>query len=81
MEGVLQGVLSWLVSIPISFLASPLIASSLGRALFGAALDYQYNWAAAGVWFALVIIISVISSILPARSATRISVRDSLAYA
>jgi putative ABC transport system permease protein len=81
MEGVLQGILSWLVAIPISFIASPAVASSLGHAMFGATLDYQYNWGAVGVWFALVIIISILASILPARGATRISVRDSLAYA
>jgi putative ABC transport system permease protein len=81
MEGVLQGMLSWLISIPISLLASPLVASSLGQAMFGATLDYRYNWAAVGIWFTLIIVISVIASILPARSATRISVRDSLAYA
>jgi ABC-type lipoprotein release transport system permease subunit len=57
------------------------VASLLGHAMFGATLDYQYNWGAVGVWFGLVIIISIIASILPARGATRISVRDSLAYA
>ena len=31
MEGVLQGLLSWLVAIPISFVASPSVAKSLGR--------------------------------------------------
>jgi putative ABC transport system permease protein len=81
MEGILQGLLSWLVAIPISFIASPAVASSLGIAMFGATLDYQYNWAAVGVWLGLVIIISIFASILPARGATRISVRDSLAYA
>ena len=81
MEGVLQGILSWLVAIPISLLASPSVASSLGHAMFGATLDYQYNWSAVGIWLGLVVIISIIASILPARGATRISVRDSLAYA
>jgi putative ABC transport system permease protein len=81
MEGILQGLLSWLVAIPISFIASPAVASSLGIAMFGATLDYQYNWAAVGAWLGLVIIISIFASILPARGATRISVRDSLAYA
>jgi len=80
MEGVLQGLLSWLIAIPISLVASPVVAVSLGKAMFGATLDYQYNWSAVGAWFALVIIISIIASILPARGATRISVRDSLAY-
>jgi len=81
MEGVLQGMLSWLISIPISLLASPLVASSLGHAMFGATLDYQYNWSAVGAWLALIIVISIFASIFPARGATRISVRDSLAYA
>jgi putative ABC transport system permease protein len=81
MEGVLQGILSWLIAIPISLFASPSVASLLGHAMFGATLDYQYNWSAVVMWFALVIIISIIASILPARNATRVSVRDSLAYA
>ncbi|CAG1017051.1 Macrolide export ATP-binding/permease protein MacB [Anaerolineales bacterium] len=81
MEGVLQGLLSWLVAVPISLVTSPIVAKSLGIAMFGATLDYQYNWAAIGVWFGIIIVISVLASILPARGATQISVRDNLAYA
>jgi len=81
MEGILQGTLSWLVSIPISFFASPVVANLLGQAMFGATLDYQYNWSSVGVWLGIVIVIAILASILPARGATRISVRDSLAYA
>ncbi|HLO33374.1 MAG TPA: FtsX-like permease family protein, partial [Anaerolineales bacterium] len=81
MEGVLQGLLSWMVAIPISFLVSPALANALGNAMFGATLDYQYNWSAVGIWLGTVLVISVLASILPARGATRISVRDSLAYA
>ena len=80
MEGIIQGGLSWLVSIPISILASPLVANALGNALFGATLDYRYNWLAVAVWLGIVIVISALASLLPARSAIRISVRDSLAY-
>jgi putative ABC transport system permease protein len=81
MEGLLQGFLSWLLSIPISLLASPLAADALGKAMFGADLNYQYNWTAMGIWLGVILLVSVFASILPARSATRISVRDSLAYA
>ena len=49
--------------------------------MFGATLDYQYNWPAVFVWLGVVLVISILASILPARGATRISVRDSLAYA
>jgi len=81
MEGILQGSLSNLVAIPVSFLVSPVLANALGNAMFGATLDYQYNWSAVAIWLGIVFIISILASVLPARSAARISVRDSLAYA
>ena len=81
MEGLFQGWVSWLVSIPLALIISPVIAVALGHTLFGATMDYQFNWEAVGLWLAVVTVISLIASILPARSATRISVRDSLAYA
>ena len=81
MEGLLQGLLSWVIAMPLSFLASPLLANALGNTMFGATLDYQYNWSAVTVWLGTVLVISILASVLPARNATRISVRDSLAYA
>ncbi len=81
MEGVLQGLLSWLIAVPISLLTTPLLARALGVAMFGATLDYRYNWPAVGLWFVFIMVISAVASIVPANRATRISVRDSLAYA
>jgi putative ABC transport system permease protein len=81
MEGVLQGLLSWLIAVPISLVTSPLLAKALGQAMFGATLNYQYNWGAVAMWFVFIFIISALAALVPANSATRISVRDSLAYA
>jgi putative ABC transport system permease protein len=81
MEGLLQGLISWLIAIPLSILISPIAASQLGHLMFGATLDYQYNWTAVFIWLGIVVGISILASIFPARGATRISVRDSLAYA
>jgi putative ABC transport system permease protein len=81
MEGVLQGVLSWLIAVPISLLTTPLLARALGMTMFGATLDYRYNWGAVGMWLVFILVIAAVASIMPANSATRISVRDSLAYA
>ena len=81
MEGVLQGLLSWLIAVPISLLISPGAAKTMGTVMFGATLDYQYNWMAVFIWLGIVVVISILASIFPARGATRISVRDSLAYA
>jgi putative ABC transport system permease protein len=81
MEGMLQGLLSWILAIPVSLAASPLLAEALGKSLFGAKLDYQYNWLAVALWLVIMLVIAAIASIMPANRATRISVRDSLAYA
>jgi putative ABC transport system permease protein len=81
MEGVLQGVLSWLIAVPISFVLAQPLSRALGQAMFEANLDYQYNFGAVLAWLVIMVVISTLASILPARNATQISVRDSLAYA
>jgi putative ABC transport system permease protein len=80
MEGVLQGIFSWLVAVPISIAAAASLAQVLGQAMFDANLDYQYDYSAVLIWLGIILIISTLASILPARNATQISVRDSLAY-
>ena len=81
MEGLLQGLFSWIVAVPISLLISQQLAKTVGQAMFSANLYYQYNYAAVLTWLGVVVVISTLASILPARNATRISVRASLAYA
>lgn len=81
LEGVLQGLTSWLVAVPLSFLLGQPLAALMGQAMFKIALDYQYHWGAMGIWLAMVVVISILASVMPARNATTISVRESLAYA
>ncbi|MBE7556423.1 MAG: FtsX-like permease family protein [Anaerolineales bacterium] len=81
LEGVLQGVISWLVAVPLSFLLGQPLAVLMGQAMFDIALDYQYHLTAMGIWLAMVVVISILASVMPARNATTISVRESLAYA
>jgi putative ABC transport system permease protein len=81
MEAVLQGLISWGIAFPLSFALGRTLADALGRAMFEANLDYQYSYSAVLIWLAVIVTISTLASILPARNATQISVRDSLAYA
>jgi putative ABC transport system permease protein len=80
MEGVLQGLLSWAMAVPISFALGKPMANALGQTMFEANLDYQYNFEAVIVWLVIILVISTLASILPARNAIRISVQESLAY-
>lgn len=80
MEGVLQGLSSWAIAMPISFILGKPLANALGQTMFEANLDYAYNFGAVIVWLVMILVISILASILPARNATHISVRESLAY-
>jgi len=80
MEGVLQGLLSWALAVPLSLALARPMSNALGQTMFGANLDYAYNDEAVIIWLAVMLMLSTLASILPARNATAISVRESLAY-
>ncbi len=78
-EGLILGWLSWLIALPLSMPASRLMVEGLSSAL-RTNLVYQQTPAGALLWLAIITVLSVVAALLPARAATRISVRDSLAY-
>jgi putative ABC transport system permease protein len=80
-EGLLQGLISWAIAGPLSYMLGQPLAAVMGQAVFRMALDYQYNFEAVLIWLATVLLISTLASLIPARNATSISVRASLAYA
>jgi putative ABC transport system permease protein len=73
--------LSWIIAVLISLLFARLLTDSMGTIILNMPLDFQYNTQAMFLWLVIVLVISILASILPARSATRVSVRESLAYA
>jgi putative ABC transport system permease protein len=78
-EGLILGWLSWLIALPFSIPAGQLMTGALG-AVLGGSLVYKYNPLGTLYWFLIVSVLSVVASLLPARGATRVSVRESLAY-
>jgi len=79
-EGVMVGLLSWLIALGLSFPLSYLICVGEGLALLKRPLDYVYNWEGVIIWLGLVIAISAVASLWPAINAGRLTVRDALAY-
>lgn len=78
-EGLLLGWLSWLVALPLSIPTGRVMSLAIGSALQS---EFFYNFAPTGpvLWFVIITILSIAASWLPARGATKISVRESLAY-
>lgn len=81
MEGALQGLISWTAAVPLSYVLGYPIARQLGQTMLDVDLDYSYSYESVLIWLAVVLVIAVLAAIVPARNATRISVRQSLAYA
>jgi putative ABC transport system permease protein len=78
-EGLLLGWLSWLIALPLSVPAGRLMVQALGAA-FQLDILFKYTPLGALLWLVIITILSIIASWLPARGATHISVRESLAY-
>ncbi|MDA8219043.1 MAG: FtsX-like permease family protein [Dehalococcoidales bacterium] len=79
-ESVIIGIISWLVGAILALPISQLLSYTVGVSMLNAALSYQYSINGAVLWLAVVVILSLLASILPARSASRLSVREVLAY-
>jgi len=79
-EGLILGLLSWVIALPLSIPAGRLMTAGLGAVLNGE-IVYEYTLNGAFYWLGIIIVLSVVAGWFPARGATRISVRESLAYA
>ena len=79
-EGVLVGVLSWLLAVPFSYPGARVFSRAIGLSVFEIPLDFSYPLSGVVSWLAIVVLLSVLASLWPSLRATRISVRESLAY-
>ncbi len=79
-EGVLVGVLSWLLAVPISYPGALFFSDALGDSLINIPLEFTYSVDGVGFWLLIVVVLSALASLWPALQATRVSVRESLAY-
>lgn len=79
-EGVLIGVLSWLVGAVLAVPVSRFLSSAVGISFLRAPLSYTFSLTGAGVWLIIVMLLAALASLLPARNASRLSVREVLAY-
>ena len=79
-EGLLIGILSWLVGAALALPISKLMSDAIGQSLFNAKLDFQFSMLGAVLWLAIVLALAALASLLPALRAARITVREVLAY-
>ncbi len=79
-EGIIIGVISWLVGAVLAFPLSRLLSEAIGTQFLSAPLNYTFSVGGALIWLILVILLATVASFLPAWNASRITVREVLAY-
>jgi putative ABC transport system permease protein len=79
-EGMMIGLISWVVAVVLSFPISFVLLRIIGQAIVNAVLPLAVTPAGFLIWLAMVVFLSVIASMVPARSAARLTIREVLAY-
>jgi putative ABC transport system permease protein len=79
-EGVLIGLLSWLFSCLLALPISKLMSDSVNQAIFDAPSNFILTPTGFLLWLGAVILLSVGASVMPARNASRLTIREVLAY-
>jgi putative ABC transport system permease protein len=79
-EGLLIGGLSWLFAFALAVPITAVLEAACGNIFFRVPLDFHMAPSAAAAWLGLVVVIASAASVLPARRAAGMPVREALAH-
>jgi putative ABC transport system permease protein len=79
-EGILIGVMSWLAGTLLAWPLGVLLTDLTSTYLVHSPIHYAFSLGGALLWLVIVVILAALASFLPARSASRLTVREVLAY-
>lgn len=79
-EGVLIGLISWVFGTIMAIPVSRWLSDGVGNSIFYTPLDYSFSIGGVFVWLATAVLIAAAASFAPAWNASRLAVREVLAY-
>jgi putative ABC transport system permease protein len=79
-EGMVIVLISWVISILLSFPITNVLCFGVGIAIVTSPLPTVYGISGIFAWLIFTLVLATIASALPARNASRLTVRDTLAY-
>ena len=79
-EGMVIGLISWAISILLSIPITGVLCFGVGMAILTAPMPAVYGMTGIIAWLIFTLVLATIASALPARRASRLTVRDTLAY-
>ena len=79
-EGVVIGMISFALAIVLSIPFTYGLSTIVSLAIFQTPIDVVFTYMGYAIWLGLVLLLSTFASILPARNAARLTIREVLAY-
>jgi putative ABC transport system permease protein len=79
-EGLVIGLISWTVAIPIAIPITSMLTRGVGLAIFTAPMPIVYGISGIVAWLVFTLVLATVASAFPARRASQLTVRDTLAY-
>ena len=79
-EGIVIGLISFALAVVLSIPFTYLLSTIISVTIFETPIKVVFTFMGYGIWIALVLILSALASILPARNAARLTIREVLAY-
>ncbi len=79
-EGVMIGLISFCIAAVLSFPISFVLLRIISTAMLGTIMPLEITMSGFFIWLGVVILLSVAASLWPARSASRLTIREVLAY-
>ncbi len=79
-EGMLIGLLSCLIGFLFAFPISIWMSDTIGMVIFDHTSPVNYTISGYAIWLAVVVVLSSLASLVPARSASRLTIREVLSY-
>ncbi len=80
LEGLAIGWMSWLLGALLAYPMSHALSQSVGLLMLGVPMSFSYSTTGVWAWLVTVTLLSTLASFAPARSASRLTVREVLAY-
>jgi putative ABC transport system permease protein len=79
-EGIVIGSISFVLAVILSIPFTYLLSTIVSLAIFQSAIDVVFTYLGYAIWLGLVFVLSTVASIVPARNAARLTIREVLAY-
>ena len=80
LEGVIIGLMSWVIGGLLALPASYFLTETVGTILLQASPSYVFSVSGAILWLFIVMFLAGVASYIPARSASKLTIREVLSY-